>query len=203
MVTLPTGLTVPQASDAYQPDADIRTLADSLAGKVIIPVANETERSALVAALGWTPTPARPLYVHRVDSEFGEQAEVTTDGTTWRRLVTTALPNSPTAWQQVTIYGAGCLPGDFGYKPAAMADGQGFARLRGVFKRAAGLPAGSACLNLPAIARPPVMIQVAIAGTNGKIIRAEITSAGDVILYGDVSGMTWASLDSIIYPIVG
>lgn len=86
MVTLPTGLTVPQATDAYQPDADIRTLAGSLAGKIVTPVATVTERAALVASLTWTPSPSRPVYVHREDAPEGRQLEVTMDGTTWRTI---------------------------------------------------------------------------------------------------------------------
>lgn len=113
MVTLPTGLTVPQASDAYQPDADIRTLADSLAGKVIVPVANEAERAALVASLTWTPSPSRPLYVHRADAGTGLELEVTTSGTVWRTvrawapqgLVIGGQANIPSAaWTRIPGY---------------------------------------------------------------------------------------------------
>ncbi|WP_281860245.1 hypothetical protein [Salana multivorans] len=78
-------LTVPLDSDAFDPSGDMRALATSLGGSIIVPVANTTARSALVAGLGWTPTPARPLYVHRADAGVGRGIEYTTDGTTWTR----------------------------------------------------------------------------------------------------------------------
>jgi len=48
----------------------------------IVPVANTTERAQLLADLGWAPSAARPLYVHRADTSAA--LEYTTDGTNWR-----------------------------------------------------------------------------------------------------------------------
>ncbi|ROR95987.1 hypothetical protein EDD28_0557 [Salana multivorans] len=79
-------LRVPLDSDTFDPSGDMRKLASSIGGSSIVPVANTVGRDALVAGLGWTPTPTRPLYVHRANAATGWEIELTTNGTTWRSL---------------------------------------------------------------------------------------------------------------------
>lgn len=75
------GLTVPAATDPFDPQGDMVKLADSLAGNVVVPVANVTERDALVATLA--PSVNNPLYVHRADAPASARLEYTDNGTTW------------------------------------------------------------------------------------------------------------------------
>lgn len=81
------GVDVPQGVDAFDPDGDMRGMADgdNLGAWIIVPVANITARDALEAAHG-TITAARPLYVLRADAPAGREHEYTTDGVTWRTL---------------------------------------------------------------------------------------------------------------------
>lgn len=82
MATIPTGLVVPAGTDPFDPDGDIRDLAASLEGRIIVPVPNAAARAALVAAV--SPSESEPLYVDRRDAPLGGRLEVTTDGITWR-----------------------------------------------------------------------------------------------------------------------
>lgn len=86
MATTPTGLAVPAGTDPFDPDGDMRDLAASLEGRLVVPVPNVTARAALAAAV--SPTPTEPLYVHRQDAPVGGRTEITEDGTNWRTLWT-------------------------------------------------------------------------------------------------------------------
>lgn len=76
------GIEVPAGSDAFDPQGDMVTLADSLRSRVIVPVPNVTARTALAAAIGWTPTAAEPLRVWRGDATPTPREEWY-DGTRW------------------------------------------------------------------------------------------------------------------------
>ncbi|MFD6094584.1 hypothetical protein ACFWGN_20930 [Oerskovia sp. NPDC060338] len=81
MATTPTGLTVPAGTDVFDPDGDMRTLAGSLDGRIIVPVANAADRDALAALV--SPTPTEPLTVRRTDTGV---TETNTGGPTWTRV---------------------------------------------------------------------------------------------------------------------
>ncbi|GAA1404123.1 hypothetical protein [Oerskovia paurometabola] len=53
----------------------------------IIPVANVTARAQLLAELGWSPSPGRPLIVSRADAYAAVRVEMTTDGVNWGPVV--------------------------------------------------------------------------------------------------------------------
>lgn len=97
------GIEVPADSDDFAPALDMRELGASMAGRVVVPVANELERDALAATL--SPSPASPLYVHRADAPASARLEWTEDGSTWRRAATSG------DWQDWTLISSGM---DFG-----------------------------------------------------------------------------------------
>lgn len=77
MATNAIGVEVPAGTDVFDPQGDMVDLADSLEGRVILPVANSAARDALAAAL--SPSATEPLIV-RYSSGL---IQSTTDGTTW------------------------------------------------------------------------------------------------------------------------
>lgn len=81
------GIDVPAGTNPFDPDGDMRGMADgdNLGSRVWVPVANIAARDALEAAHG-TPTAAKPLHVLRADAPVGAEHEYTTDGITWRTL---------------------------------------------------------------------------------------------------------------------
>ena len=134
MATTPTGLDVPAVTDAFDPDGDIRGLAGSLDGRIIVPVPNITARNALAAAL--TPTPAAPLYVDRADAPAGASLERTIDGTTW-----TIFPSS-SPWVPLSGAGWRVVPGAPG--PAVRFEGDQVAMRGGRMQWASGSAAVAA-----------------------------------------------------------
>lgn len=108
MATTPTGLDVPAGTDVFDPDGDLRALAASLTGRVIVPVPNATARDALAAAL--PPGLAAPLFVWRADTKALEGAW---DATGWKPLTASAT-------LRVLITEAnGYTEGDWGAMPLA------------------------------------------------------------------------------------
>lgn len=86
MVSTATGVHAPIPDDPFDPQGDDYAQAISLAGRVIIPVANATERAAVGGSLiaqGTAPSAARPFFVFRADAPAGLQLEYTTNGTLW------------------------------------------------------------------------------------------------------------------------
>lgn len=81
MATTPEGVYYPVPTDAYDPPGDIQKEAESLGGRIIVPVANTTERNALAATVN--PSPSKPLYVHRQNIAAGSKTEYTEDGSRW------------------------------------------------------------------------------------------------------------------------
>lgn len=82
---LPEGIRVPAGVDPYALTDDLRKMMES--ATTIVPVANVTQRTALVAGLvaaGRPPTAADPVFVDRADAPAGANLERTTDGTNWR-----------------------------------------------------------------------------------------------------------------------
>lgn len=90
MATTPTGITVPAGTDPFDPDGDMRDLAGSLEGRIIVPVANKDERAAVAAAV--SPTAAEPLLTWRTDAPAGARLETTEDGATWRTIAAQTAP---------------------------------------------------------------------------------------------------------------
>ena len=75
------GIEVPAGGDAFDPQGDMVELGASLLGRVIVPVANQTEADALIPVL--TPSVANPLFVFLADT----QALRRHNGTTWANLI--------------------------------------------------------------------------------------------------------------------
>ena len=73
------GMSVPIGSDDFDPEGAVSALATSLESMVIVTVASEHARDALVAAHG--PTLSAPLFVYRSDLD---EIQYTTNGTKWR-----------------------------------------------------------------------------------------------------------------------
>lgn len=85
MATTPTGLTVPVASDAFDPQGAVTRLANSVRGRFHVLAANTTGRTALAASCGWAPTAADPLVVLQTDT----RVLWSYDGASWVSLVPT------------------------------------------------------------------------------------------------------------------
>lgn len=111
MVSTATGVAAPLPDDAFDPQGDMRRLALSLAGHVIIPVANITERAAvggLLAAQGTGVSPSNPIYVHRFDAGAGRELEWSPDGANWRTVGSRIdVAGSPAAAQRAVYQKAG------------------------------------------------------------------------------------------------
>ncbi len=96
-VILPEGIRVPAAGDAYALTDDLRKMAES--ARTIVPVANVTERAALVAALtaaSRPPSATSPLHVHRADMSAVGGLEYTINGKDW--LVISEYDTGWVAW---------------------------------------------------------------------------------------------------------
>mgnify|MGYP007112216705 CR=1 FL=1 len=144
MATNDLGVAFPTGADEFAPHLDIEGLADSMAGRIVVPVPNVTARDALAAAV--SPSPSEPLYVHRADAPAGARTEVTENGTSWRtvgasswigELPTTTITPGNTA--NVTFN----FPvGWFSVAPMVVAG----TRLASTCSATAGTPTTSSCL---------------------------------------------------------
>ncbi|WP_282946938.1 hypothetical protein [Cellulomonas endometrii] len=72
MATTASGILVPAGSDPFDPAGDMVDLANSLRGRIAVPVPNATARDALLTAIDWTPTTSDPLVVRRGDTRIVE-----------------------------------------------------------------------------------------------------------------------------------
>lgn len=193
MASTPLGIAYPIGSDEFAPHIDMKGIADSLEGRIIVPVANTTARAALVAAV--TPSVTEPLYVERQDAPAGQQVEYTTDGTNWITLAG-QMNGTPITFSS-------------GWASAAGTENSVRLRLNGrqVFvygsaqRQASGTGAGSNILTLPPAFAPPSV------GT--RILGPTLTSAGNASnLYiangtlGLVYGITTVAV-GVVVPIVG
>lgn len=79
VATSPSG--VVYATDDLELGAAGFVFAESLEGRLIVPVPNTSARDALVATFG--PSSTRPLIVYRHDAPAGARIEWTTNGTSW------------------------------------------------------------------------------------------------------------------------
>lgn len=77
--TSPSG--VVYATDDLELGAAGFVFAESLEGRLVVPVPNQVARDALVASFG--PSSTRPLIVYRHDAPAGARIEWTTNGTSW------------------------------------------------------------------------------------------------------------------------
>lgn len=101
MASTETGVHYPLGTDEFAPHIDDQEQAESLTGRIIVPVANATARDALAAALA--PSSAEPLFVKRGDSAG---FEYTTNGTKWHSIGGIERFGSPTAGPGTSIAGS-------------------------------------------------------------------------------------------------
>ena len=94
MATTPTGLIVPAGTDVFDPDGDMRDLAGSFEGRIIVPAANTTARADIAAAV--SPSISEPLYTHRADGGPRGLLEKTIDGIRWEGVAGIGTPIAPT-----------------------------------------------------------------------------------------------------------
>ncbi|MBN8881922.1 MAG: hypothetical protein J0H73_06355 [Salana multivorans] len=199
-------LRVPLDSDTFDPSGDMRNLASSLGGATVVPVPNTTARAALVTGLGWTPTPGRPLYVHRADAGTGRELEVTTNGSAWRSI-RARDPISPTALAWATtsgtanfkVYSSSGLP----QQPNIVRDGN-TVTISGMISpntaavaSAVSTTSGSTIVNsgvIPAASCPPADYVVVCQGSGLNTWNLTITSIGALAATrytGTASTTTW------------
>lgn len=74
------GIEVPAGTDAFDPAGDMTELGASLAGRVIVPVANTTARDLLATQV--PPSTGQPLIVYRADADVFERNV----GSGWRTM---------------------------------------------------------------------------------------------------------------------
>lgn len=86
------GVTVPAGTDPFDPQGDMVALANSLKSRIVVPVANTTERTALAAAISWSPSSEEPLRVNRADAAVGLRDEISYDGTSWTAVARLRTP---------------------------------------------------------------------------------------------------------------
>lgn len=74
MATNEIGVQHPQGTDSFAPHTDMKALADSLAGRAIVPVVNVTERDAVYSTLASTGHnfAVEPLITYRTDAKVLE-----------------------------------------------------------------------------------------------------------------------------------
>ena len=83
MATNDLGVEIPAGTDAFDPQGDMVAQANSLRSRIIVPVANATERASLLGVIDWSPSQEEPLHVTRGDADPGREHEYTTNGTDW------------------------------------------------------------------------------------------------------------------------
>src|SRR5690606_15593906 len=103
------GVLFPTGGDEFAPHLDMEGLADSLAGRLVVPVANSTARAALAAAV--SPSTSEPLLVSRADAPATSRLEMTVNGTTWYEVTLSE------ASSQVLALGATGFSTYTGYDP--------------------------------------------------------------------------------------
>lgn len=97
--TTANGIVVPVSTDAYALTTDLKKLAES--ARLVIPVANATERASAIAALvaaSIGPSSSRPIYFDRADIPGDCKLERTTDGATFVRVA-----GADTGWVAQTM----------------------------------------------------------------------------------------------------
>lgn len=195
MATTPTGLTVPAGTDAFDPDGDMRTLAGSLEGRIIVPVPNVTARDALSALV--SPSASEPLYVHRQDATLGRQLERTTNGTTW----TTVPGETGDALPLLTGYGAFEGPPAFRCLGSRVFATGGVVRTAGNANIGASVPFG--VVSIPPAIAPPISKRLGVVTSFGGPVTARYDLAsGELKLeYTTAATLTkdvwWASLEGL------
>lgn len=175
------GIEVPQGTDPFDPDGDMREMGLSLASRVIVPVANTAGRAAIESAVA-----ARPLYVHRDDAGAGRQLEVKTATDAWQ----TVAAESDAGW--VGLLGVGGWGGDAPQGRVL----NGVVYLRGDFK-----PLGSGTVafsapqmgNLPAAIPAPTRTLTFPVETNvSGQVSIVINSAGVILLRAHFGAPTYS-----------
>lgn len=184
------GIEVPASTDAFDPDGDIRSLGDSLAGRIIVPVANVTERNALATTL--SPTPSEPLYVHRADAPVYARTEWTEDGSNWNPVYA-----GDSGWIALPALAAGFTPQDSpGYRIKA-----GELRMRGALVWT-GSGGPTKAFTLPSNAWPPTGTRRFAAGIqaiSSTAIRVDLN--GDVLIYLSSATGQFISLNNVRYDL--
>jgi len=141
-----TGLVVPAATDAFDPQGDLVDLANSTTGRIIVPVANVAARTALAGKV--LPTTGKPLFVYRADAAPGRELEYSTDGTTWTPVTAgDSGPQTPTLTNGWGPYGSP-------YQVPTVQKINGVVHFSGMFKSTGGSAVNQLVGTLPVGFRP-------------------------------------------------
>jgi hypothetical protein len=196
MASTASGVTIPGTDPSSTPATPIQdhwnNLGKSLNGRIVVPVASTTARAALVAALaaeGFTPSAANPLYDHRSDATAGNELEVTTDGATWRTIPTLA----DTGWVAPALLNSWSNFSPGSYDVAAYRRINGIVFIKGTI--AGGLVGPSPIFVLPAGFRPLLVRTSTQPSTSGTAVVA-VSEVGSVFVaaYGTAGNNTNLSL---------
>lgn len=102
MATTASGVVIPgsdpSTTDATPIERLWNDLGKSLNGRLIVPVASITARSALITALqgeGYVISAQNPVYVERADAPAWATVEKTIDGATWKPVNAPTMPGTP------------------------------------------------------------------------------------------------------------
>lgn len=171
------GFRVPATSDNYALTNDLRKMMES--AKTIVPVANKTARTALIAALtadGRPPTPTNPTIVVRADAA-GDPIEITEDGTTW-----TARPS---------VFTVGGYGPDTGYAPPPGT--RTVTRMFNVIAATSGTGTISVTFPDGGFSSPPIingMVTITGADINPVVFGGYLAATGVDIYFPGVFGVT-------------
>lgn len=200
------GVEVPAGSDPFDPQGDMVEMANSFRSRIIVPVANATERSELLAAIDWTPSAAEPLRVWRANAPAGAQDEITTDnGVTW--LSVQAVSDS--GWVPPAT-----LPPTWDTNSASFRSRKigNQVELTGLMRPDAGTIGSSGPTNTGIFlaaghARPGATLRLRatgwVAGVGNPFASSatvEITAAGEIVIYAP-STLTGVFADGIHYTV--
>lgn len=172
------GIEVPQGTDLFNPDGDMRDLGESMAGRIIVPVANTTERATLVA--NYPPSTSRPVFVYRADATQGQRVEYTVDGVTWLSLRSN-LDDNP--WTTLTAIN-GWTAGTGSNAPQVRRTGD-IVFFKGSFF---GGTANTQATTLPTWARPSFTQRPVVIMSDGSAGRLRMFTSGAVNPSGNLDG---------------
>lgn len=186
------GVEVPAGSDTFDPQGDMVELADSLAGRIALPVANDSARNALAALL--SPSTSEPLVV-RYPSGL---VQSTVDGTTWRNEAFPASTGTITTtanWTGNLVYSV-APGGTITITGEPVRVGNASATVAGVV--ASG--------GVPANLRPWSTIYGRAYASNGRSYHAVISTAGQITMVvntisGDLTDGSTVQFSFPAYPI--
>jgi len=182
-----TGLVVPAATDAFDPQGDMVDLANSTTGRIVVPVANVAERTALAGKVA--PTLGRPLLVFRADAPAGRNLEYSTDGTTW-----TVVPAGDSGVQTPTLINGWTAYGSPYQVPVVQKVG-GIVYIDGMFRSTGGSVQNQTVGTLPVGCRPAArLFRAAVTPPGTVAANTEIFPDGTFTQGGSGWSITWTFL---------